>query len=97
MELKVPSSPLARYLAKIDTSVKVAIRRTNQNQPPRKSFNPIVKVIELVRLTSSAVFFSLAEQNMLEEKGEKNAHDQTISDQRRDDVREKLKELFGHN
>ena len=69
-----PKIPEARFLAKIHTFLKVVIWRTNQNHSPSKSFNPIVKVTELARLTSSAVVFLLAKEYVLKEQGEEDAH-----------------------
>jgi len=66
-------------LAKVHTFLKVAIWRTNQNHPPSKSFNPIVKFSELARLISSAVLLRLAEEHMLEEQRKEDAHHQAVS------------------
>ena len=87
------------YLAKIYTFLKVAIWRADQNHPPStfKGFYPIVKLIELARITSSALFFSLAEENVFEEQGKEDAHHQAISDQRRNGIWEELKEWFRDN
>jgi hypothetical protein len=100
MELKIPCPVVvAQYLAKIQTSLKVVLLRTNQDHlpSPSKSFDSIVKFIERTRLTCSAFLFWLAKEYVFEEERKKNAHHQAISDQGRDGIWEELKERFGDN